>query len=300
MLDRPNERSSHSVPTPRGGGLGLVLAFLLAVVLSSWTSLGSVEACALVGVLLVAAIGWVDDHGGASVRARLAVHLTGAALLLPMLWSVPVLGLPLWASAAWWIFWTVAAVNVVNFMDGIDGIIGLQMLIYGGYVAHLALPDVTAGHAGLALAGASLGFLCWNWGPARIFMGDVGSGALGILVVVIGGALMRDGAVDLVTAFAPLAPLFLDATLTLVLRARRRERLSDAHRTHLYQRLANSRLGHRRVAVGFGCCSLACAVLATRATVSGWLLLPVLLAPCLLTWLAADIWLSRTARQMTR
>jgi Fuc2NAc and GlcNAc transferase len=300
LIDRPNARSSHSVPTPRGGGLGVVLAFLIALAVAMRASLGLVEVIALLATLVVAAIGWVDDHGGASVRVRLAIHLLAAALLLPLVRSIPLLSLPMWAGPAWWIFWTVAAINVVNFMDGIDGIIGLQMLVFGSYVALIGAPGGTARMAGLALAGASLGFLFWNWSPARIFMGDVGSGALGVISVVLGGLAIRDGGRDVVSVFAPLVPLFLDATLTLIGRQRRGERLSDAHRTHLYQRLANGGIGHARVSVGFGACSVLSALIAARFPTGGVLLLGGLLAPSLLAWIVADRWLDRHSASGTQ
>lgn len=296
LLDRPNARSSHSVPTPRGGGLGLVLAFVISFVVASSESFGVAEVSALIGVLLVAGIGWVDDHGGASVRVRLVMHLMAGALLLPLVRAMPLIGLPLWVGVAWWIFWTVAAINVVNFMDGIDGIIGLQTLVFGGYVVLVGDPGSTATTAGLALAGASLGFLYWNWSPARIFMGDVGSGALGVIIVMVGAFLMRDGRTGFVAAYSPLLPLFLDATLTLIARRRRGEKLSDAHRTHLYQRLANGGLGHGRVAMGFGACSLGCALIAARFPNGGLFLLSGLLALGLLAWVIADRWLDRRGR----
>jgi len=291
MLDQPNARSSHSVATPRGGGLGVVLAFLIMVALTIRASFGLEEVCAIVAVLLVAAIGWVDDHGGAPVRAKLAVHLIAGALILPLVSTLQLMGPPFLACAAWWVFWTVAAINVVNFMDGIDGIIGLQTLIFGFYVALIGKSHSTAQVAGLALAGASIGFLFWNWTPSRIFLGDVGSGALGVIIVVLGLLLMRDGKIGLVVAFAPLVPLFLDATLTLVARVRRRERLSEAHRTHLYQRLANGGLGHARVAIGFGACSVCCALAAARFPSAGILLLMGLLTPCLIAWVVFNSWL---------
>lgn len=284
------------MPTPRGGGLGLVLAFLLTMAVTLATSARVPEIGALVAVLGVAFIGWVDDSGGASVRSRLAVHLVAGGLIAPLAWALPLYGLPVWASAAWWVFWTIASINVVNFMDGIDGIIGLQSFVFGGYVAFVGETGGAAQTAGLALAGASLGFLGWNWSPARIFMGDVGSGALGVIVVVAGVLLMRDGRCDLVAAFAPLLPLFVDATLTLIARVRRRERLSVAHRTHLYQRLANGGLGHARVAAGFGVCSVFCALVAARFPAAGLLLLAGLVVPCLSVWIVADRWLASRVR----
>jgi len=228
------------------------------------------------------------------------VHLVAGALLLPLGFALPVLGLPMWFGPVWWVFWTVASINVINFMDGIDGIIGLQALIFASYVAFVGEPDGFTQAAGFALAGASLGFLFWNWSPAKIFMGDVGSGALGVIIVVLGALLMSDGRHDLVTAFAPLVPLFLDASLTIIARLWRRERLSDAHRTHLYQRLANGGHGHARVALGFGACSLGCALVAPRFPAGGVLLLGGLLAPCLLAWVAADRWMVGSETSVTK
>ena len=295
IIDRPNARSSHSVPTPRGGGLGLVLAFVITLLVATRGSLTLSEHCAIIGVLVVAAIGWVDDHGGASVRSRLIVHLLGAALMLPLTWRLPFFGLPLWASPVCWMFWTVSSINVVNFMDGIDGIIGLQTLVFGGFVAFVSEQLNVGAIAGLALAGVSIGFLAWNWSPARVFMGDAGSGALGVIVVAVGGLLMRDGHRDVVATFAPLAPLFVVATVTLIVRWRRGERLSEAHRTHLYQRLANREFGHQQVALGFGFCSLVCALLAIQFPSGGIVLLLALLIPTLLAWLLVDRWLARVS-----
>lgn len=263
ILDHPNERSSHQAPTPRGGGLGMVATFLLvaATLSGAWGVLWPV----LIGVAGVAAVGWWDDRGHVPVRFRLAAHLLAAATLLPLaLLPEPV---PAWmgvGAALWWVFWGISAINVVNFMDGIDGLVASQMVLFG---IHLALGGMglvpgepqgfgtTGGGAfselargwGLLLAAVSAGFLVWNRPPARIFMGDVGSGTLGLLAVAGGLLLMREGGGSLVPAFLPLAPLFLDATWTLVRRWRRGERIWEAHRSHLYQRLANGGWGHGRV-----------------------------------------------------
>jgi len=263
LLDRPNARSSHLHATARGGGLGVVVALVATLAVLGGAGLRDHGAlAAAVAVMIVAAIGWVDDHGGSPVRLRLAVHLAAGVLLLPFVGEAPVPRPLVGLSAAWWVFWTVSAINVVNFMDGIDGIIGLQALVMGTFVALLGAPDGEARVVGAAVVGTSLGFLYWNWSPARIFLGDVGSGALGVIAVVAGAALAREGRVGFIAAFAPLAPIFLDAALTLARRARRRERLSEAHRSHLYQRLANGGYGHARVSVGFGAASVLCAVAA--------------------------------------
>jgi UDP-N-acetylmuramyl pentapeptide phosphotransferase/UDP-N-acetylglucosamine-1-phosphate transferase len=260
VLDHPGERSSHSTPTPRGGGAGLLAAWLLVLVPSlspgwhgSWPLLVS-----FAGVLAVAAIGWIDDHGGLAVRLRLVAHGVAACALLPLVllpeavpaWPVPV-------AAAWWIFCAIAAANVVNFIDGIDGLIGLTALVFGGFAAVVGLPAGAAAGCGLALAGAAAGFLVWNWSPAKIFLGDVGSGAIGFVIVIIGVLLMRETGRGIILTFLPLWPIVADASATLIRRWRRSEPLTQAHRSHLYQRLANEGWGHARVSLLYGFGALA-------------------------------------------
>jgi UDP-N-acetylmuramyl pentapeptide phosphotransferase/UDP-N-acetylglucosamine-1-phosphate transferase len=255
VLDRPNERSSHAVPTPRGGGAGFVVAFLLVVCFASGTA-GLVRwqfGLALAGLVLTALVGWRDDHGGLGVRLRLGAHVLAGASVLPLVYAgAPVphwMGFMAWA---WWVFWAVAAINVVNFMDGIDGLVGSQMLIFGVHLEILGRSGAATTFFGAALAGACLGFLLWNWAPAKIFLGDAGSGALGLIAVTGGALVMVETDNGLVAAFLPLYPLFLDASITLARRALRGERIWVAHRSHLYQRLANGGLGHARVTLGFG------------------------------------------------
>lgn len=260
VLDHPGERSSHSTPTPRGGGAGLLAAWLLVLVPSlamgwpgSWPLLA-----AFAGVVAVAVIGWIDDHGGLAVRLRLAAHAAAACALLPLVLlpdAVPAWSLPV--TVAWWSFCAIAAANVVNFIDGIDGLIGLTALIYGLFAAGTGAPGGAASGCGLALAGAAAGFLFWNWSPARIFLGDVGSSAMGFVFVTVGVLLMRETGRGIILTFLPLWPIVLDASATLVQRWRRKEPLTQAHRSHLYQRLANGEWGHARVSLLYGAGSLA-------------------------------------------
>lgn len=271
VLDHPTDRSSHSVPTPRGGGLGLILAFLVAFGVSAFSEgIDWRVGVALGGVVFTAIVGWLDDHAGLPVGARLAAHIAAGLTLLPLaLTPDPV---PSWlgpAAVLWWILWTVSAINVVNFMDGIDGIIGLQALVFGVHLALLGGDGGLARSFGLALAGAALGFLLWNWAPAKIFLGDVGSGSLGIAMVLGGLLLLRETRVSLAVAYLPLYPIFLDAAVTLVRRARQREKLTAAHRSHLYQRLANGRWRHARVSVLYGACSVLAALLVQIAPPQG-------------------------------
>jgi Fuc2NAc and GlcNAc transferase len=258
ILDHPGPRASHTQPTPRGGGLGLVAAALLVLLTLPGVRLSAPLLLALAGVVLTAAIGWLDDRRSLGVRARLLAHVIAGTALLPLaLWPTAV---PAWMGVLagfWWAFWAVSAINVINFMDGIDGLIGSQALIFGAHLSLGGQPGGLAATIGLCLAGASAGFLLWNWPPARIFLGDVGSGALGLLFVLGGLLLMREGRASIVTAFLPLYPIFLDASVTLLRRLRRGEPVAEAHRSHLYQRLANGSWGHARVTLLYAAVSLA-------------------------------------------
>lgn len=255
VVDHPNDRSSHVTPTPRGGGAGLIVALMLALVPADGVFTADWRVVlALVGVLPTAIVGWVDDHRTLTVRVRLTAHVASALLLLPLaLAASATAGPAAWLISLWWVFATLSAINVVNFMDGIDGIIGLQAVVFGIHLVLLSHGEGPAAIFGAAFAGAAAGFLLWNWSPARIFLGDVGSGALGALGVIGGLLALREGRAPVVVVFLPLLPLFLDATVTMVRRARRGERVAEAHRSHLYQRLANGGMGHAKVASLYGC-----------------------------------------------
>ena len=262
FLDIPNDRSSHSRPTPRGGGLGIVMvvAGMWAAATIGWPparQFGSV-AC-LAALLAVAGVGWIDDRRGLSVRVRLIVHLLGGtAVALLAVGGAPRLAFSLWTVlvAIFWLLWVTSAINVVNFMDGIDGLIASQAAIALSNVASLAPDSGVARPFSLMVAAACLGFLVWNWPPARVFLGDVGSGSVGFLLAVAGALLLKETNVDFARTFLPLFPLFLDSAWTMLRRMRKGERLTVAHRSHLYQRLANGAWGHGRVALAFAAAAL--------------------------------------------
>lgn len=266
-LDVPTARSSHEAPTPRGGGLGFAVPIVAALGLAPLAGVAPGVAwpagLALAGV---AGAGWLDDRRGVPIGGRLLVHV-GAGIVLA--WIAHRLGAGLGMSAApaaaWWIFWTVSAINVVNFMDGIDGLIGLTAAIFAAFAA-LALtipPEAGAGDgavfpASLAIValGAVLGFLRYNWPPASIFMGDVGSGTLGALFVLLGIASVAALDWTILHAFLPLTPLFSDEVMTMGRRLSRGERLWVAHRSHVYQRLVQAGWSHGRVAFLYGAVSV--------------------------------------------
>jgi Fuc2NAc and GlcNAc transferase len=303
ILDLPNERSSHDVPTPSGGGLGVILPFLaiLGGVLAVGGGLTAPLALALVAILTLAITGWIDDRAGVSVPARLLVHVATALAILPVALiptsdpaspvGVVVTGVTVLAAAAWF-FAGVSAINIVNFMDGIDGLVGSNLVLFGVHLALLATPGSPAYSWGLLLAATCAGFLAWNWPPARIFLGDAGSGALGLAAVTGGALLIRGHGLHPLAAFLPLYPLFLDAAATLARRILRKERIWEAHRSHLYQRLANGGWGHRKVTLLYAAAGgVGVLVAALWPAPLG----PVLAAAYLLAGLAAGALLNRAA-----
>jgi UDP-N-acetylmuramyl pentapeptide phosphotransferase/UDP-N-acetylglucosamine-1-phosphate transferase len=253
VLDRPNERSSHQAPTPRGGGIAVVAAILvvwLALVVTGVVAPRLLVVC--FGAGLLAAISWVDDLRDLPPAPRLLAQLVAVGFGLSAMapagpvfqgWLPPVLDAV--AAALLWLWF----VNLFNFMDGIDGLAGSEAAAIGiGLVLFASLgvgrdPGLAALAA--AAAAAALGFLAWNWAPARIFLGDVGSVPLGYLF----GFLLLDVAGHGGWKIALILPLYFlaDATITLVRRLLRGERVWQAHRQHFYQRAVQRGLGHGAV-----------------------------------------------------
>jgi len=272
VIDRPNERSSHSRPTPRGGGIGVLAGLAAAIAVAAFQGLSAVPSQILLATFLVAGVGFWDDRTGhVPWKLRMAIHVLAAAWVVlpgggPSHLPLPApLDLPLGPLGALvGILWIVAVLNFVNFMDGIDGITGLQMVVTG-----LALGAALGGPwswLGPSLAAAAAGFLIFNWHPAKIFLGDVGSGALGFLLAAAPFVGTREEVRPGILLVGLSLFLFLgDALLTLFLRARRGERLSEAHRSHLYQRLVQTGLGHRPVAASVALGAAALSALAVWA-----------------------------------
>ncbi len=266
LLDIPNERSLHSVPTPRGGGLAIVIVVLIGLPALAWYrgafSPRIVLAYSGAGAI-VAAVGWMDDRRSLSPRLRLAMHIAAALLAvigmgffadvrLPFVESIHLgwIGLPLT------LLWIVGLINAYNFMDGIDGLAAGQAMIGGVFWAVIgwrsgAGRDVPPErlYLGLLIASSSFGFLLHNWSPARIFMGDVASGFLGFSFAVL--PLMAKGGEAqeslLGTGALVLGVFIFDSGITFLRRLRRRENVLLAHRSHLYQRLIALGYPHPKV-----------------------------------------------------
>jgi Fuc2NAc and GlcNAc transferase len=256
MLDVPNERSSHAVPTPRGGGIAIVVPVLATVALAGWVGeLAPGTAVALGGGgSLIAAVGWLDDRRGVRASARALVHLVAACWAVVWMGGMPVLDVgvaPLWMGAAGSVLGVIGIMwmtNLFNFMDGIDGIAGGEAFSVALIGAAILLLGGSPGLASvaLAIAGASAGFLAWNWAPARIFMGDVGSGFLGFQFGAVAVAAQTEGTPLLLWVLI-LGVFCTDATVTLIRRVARRQVWHAAHREHAYQRAVQAGWSHARV-----------------------------------------------------
>jgi UDP-N-acetylmuramyl pentapeptide phosphotransferase/UDP-N-acetylglucosamine-1-phosphate transferase len=300
MLDLPGQRRSHKVPTPRGGGIGIIVSVLLTLpacllyASPAWPL--HVIITLLAAVLLVAWIGWWDDHSPLPALPRFGVQILAAALFSaallsngPSWWWLPVLVL----AGAW-------SINLHNFMDGIDGLLAQQ----GIFVAcGLGLLAWLAGQAALAggsacVAAACLGFWCYNRSPARIFMGDVGSGSIGLLVFALTAMLWQVDGWLLWPALILSSAFVTDATLTLLLRILGGRRWYTAHREHLYQWIV--RRGHTHAAGAawyLGWNVLVAAPLAALA----WERPKAGLVACIVTYaIAAIAWLYAKRRMIRR
>jgi Fuc2NAc and GlcNAc transferase len=258
MVDRPNMRSSHTLPTPRGGGVAIVISFMAALLtLFCFKLVDARTTLALVaGGCAIAGIGFLDDQRQLPAKLRLAVHIATASYVVVLLGGLPEHALVGAGVAELCIGYAVAVLafvwgtNLFNFMDGIDGIAGSEAIFVSSVGAWLNWlnggdPGMTA--AMLCLSVSTLGFLVWNWPPARIFMGDVGSGFLGFTLATLALATSQRGNVPL-EVWPILGGVFLvDSTTTLIRRVLRGDRWMEPHRMHAYQHLARRWRAHRPV-----------------------------------------------------
>jgi len=261
LLDIPNQRSSHAMPTPRGGGIAIIVTFLAGSWLSVQFAVLPVEVFRGVGLCssVVAGIGLWDDFRSVPAWVRLAVHL--AVSFVVVFWIVTVPSVPFVTGIfSWgWLGGLLAAIslawllNLFNFMDGIDGIAAVEtMSVAGGAMLLLWFSGATAAYVywlGILVA-ATAGFLVWNWPPAKIFMGDACSGFLGFCLGIFAIMTSADTKMTLWIWFILLGVFITDATVTLSRRILRKERFLEAHRSHAYQILARRLHSHKKVTLG--------------------------------------------------
>lgn len=274
VLDIPNDRSSHTRATPRGGGIAIVAVTAWAAILAAvlWPEWWRPLAGVMVPALIIAAVSWLDDLRPLKNRIRFGMHLAAAAATAAVVGPVEAvdlgsLGVLQFGAAAWplTLLWIVGMTNAFNFMDGIDGIAGITAAVAGvalaaaaGWLGLAALSAVS-----LAFAGAAIGFLTCNWPPARIFMGDVGSAFCGFLIAAL--PLMpgppTSSRLVPVTAVA-MWPFIFDTAFTLGRRLCKGENIFEAHRSHLYQRLVITGWPHRAASTLYGFLSALAAAIA--------------------------------------
>ena len=274
LYDHPNERSAHTAPTPRLGGLGIIIPFFVASLAVTLLS-GQVELetlAVLGGALTMAVMGLVDDVRSLPARVRFLVQLSCAAAVVLAVGAdlparlAPLSFLPYPLLAAAMVVWIAWITNLYNFMDGINGIAGCQTIIGAAAMALVGL-QLDAGPVSwlpVYLAAATAGFLPFNFPRASIFMGDVGATAIGFFLACV-PLLPAAKTIPFESATVAISLFVLDATFTLMRRVWRRERFYEAHRSHLYQRLLSYGVTHTPITL----VAAAGMALATGAAVLG-------------------------------
>lgn len=269
ILDLPNERSSHLIPTPRGGGAVFAGLFGAVVLLCTvlfpedmplWLAL-------LGGGAVVAGVGWIDDRTPLKARYRLVAHVLAAGWALFAFGGMPsvafgdaALSLGRWGTL-FALCGGVWAINLYNFMDGIDGLAAGEAFVVAVAGALLLVREhVAVSFALFALAACVSGFLWWNWSPAKVFMGDAGSGFLGFVFFAFAVYTENAGSMSVFLWAVAGAVFIVDATLTLASRIRRGERVAQAHREHLFQRAVICGYSHAVVAGCYLCVTCALCV----------------------------------------
>jgi UDP-N-acetylmuramyl pentapeptide phosphotransferase/UDP-N-acetylglucosamine-1-phosphate transferase len=246
ILDIPNERSSHLVATPRGGGLAIVISWYIGLsMLFLWGLMDQNLFFALLSGILLAVTGLIDDIMNLKPLIRLVTQFISVTLALIFLKGIE----PVFFSSREFfpsIFLYIVAVvgmvwfiNLFNFLDGIDAYASLEALTIA-----FVLFVFTGNNINLVLCSCVLGFLIWNWPKAKIFMGDVGSTQLGFILIVLGIYFHNNRQFSIIHWIMLSSPFWFDATITLFRRWRNGEKLSQAHRKHIYQRIVQAGYSH--------------------------------------------------------
>jgi len=258
LLDLPVSRSAHTQPVPVGGGLGIVLVYWSAAIyFYSSGVLPFAEFMALSGSLLIALVGLVDDYRQLEISWRIPLQLLAAIWSIWWLGAVPAIGFGDWILPSSWILNGLAVLallwllNLYNFMDGIDGIAGSELIFVNVMVLFLATSsgDQTLSLLSATFIGAGSGFLVWNWSPARIFLGDVGSGFIGFNLGILALFSMQHGSMTVWTWVLLLGAFIVDATVTLGRRFLAGEKWYEGHATHAYQKIARKYKSHAKVTI---------------------------------------------------
>ncbi len=296
ILDLPVCRSSHQVPTPRGGGLAIVITFIILVFFSEYADIidSQYTLIFIVPSLLVAAIGFLDDHRPVKSQYRLMVHFVSSILALYFLPDLPIVQFgevsvtnpvilyPLYTIGLVWVL------NLYNFMDGIDGVAGseaISILILAAIILYLISDHHWISFL-LAISAVVSGFLIWNWAPASIFLGDVGSGFLGFLIGLLALVIATDSPLNIWAWLILLAAFIADSTWTLIARMVTGQKWHQPHHNHAYQILARKTNSHAIINLGLIAINLfwlgPMAWYATTRPDIGWLLALLAYSPLVL------------------
>ena len=248
ILDIPKDRSSHSIPTPRGGGLAIVIIFYFALtILFIQGKIENTIFFALLSGLPLMIISIIDDIVSLSPKIRFIVQLFSSAMALYFLQGLHVIDIGFIQISWVWILSSLALIgmiwfiNLYNFIDGIDGYASMEAIFVGG-----AIYLITKNEIALILVISTLGFLPWNWQKAKIFMGDVGSTVLGFFIAVLAIYFQNINELSIINWLILTSLFWFDATFTLFRRWKNKEKLSEAHKKHAYQRIVQAGFSHQK------------------------------------------------------
>ena len=298
LLDHPNDRSSHSVPTPRGGGVAIVVSFLALACGLAWFGIApSGLLTALLGSgSIVAVAGFLDDRRPLPARWRFLAHAAAATWSLWIMNGIPAVPMFGFSVDLGWFGLALAAVylvwmiNLCNFMDGIDGIASVEAIStsLGGALCWWLASGTPHWQMPVVFAACVMGFLAWNYPPAKIFMGDAGSGFLGMVLGLFSLWTAQQVPQVFWCWFILFGCFMVDSTTTLIRRVRRGETFNEAHRSHAYQYASRECGSHKKVTLAFGAINLLwllpIALLVATGRLDGVVGAIVAYAP--LTWLA--------------
>jgi len=291
ILDIPNERSSHLIPTPRGGGMAIVILWFLGITILYFSNqLGKDLYLALLSGIILAIVSFIDDIASLKPGLRLIFQFLTAIIAFILMGGIkPVIlfnnvTIPALVAYPVTVIGIVWFINLYNFLDGIDGYASIQAIFAASALYLFAGNPVT-----LVLIACTLGFLVWNWPKAKVFMGDVGSTQIGFILVVLGLYFHNTTDFSIILWVILLSPFWFDATFTLFRRWRNREKLSQAHRKHAYQRFVQA--GHSHLVTDIWLIIINIIVGSTVALIIkfSFLMIPILFADIIFLYVVTKI-----------
>lgn len=289
ILDIPNDRSSHTIPTPRGGGLAIVISWYGGIsVLFVMKLVGSDLYLALMSGFMLAGISLVDDLIHIRPSVRLIIQFITVVSALFFLDGFKTSGIQTGSKIVFLLYPVIIIgvmwfINLFNFLDGIDGYASLEAIELA-----LAMYLFTGNNITLILAASAAGFILWNWPKAKIFMGDVGSTQLGFIIAILGIYFHNNSRFSIIWWIILTSPFWFDATFTLFRRWRNKEELSIAHRKHIYQRLVRSGFSHQKVDLLLSLINLIIIILIIPAKNQVLLAIPVIILVIGILFLISD------------